>query len=361
MINSLLLLFIGSLVIQAVYFIWFDRSWKKQLEECEDDCQPVSVIVAAHNEGHRIEKLLKKLENQEYPDFEIIVVNDRSTDNTSEVLKKFGKVKVVEVKQTPAGWDHKKFAVNEGVLASKNEWLLFTDADCLPVSNEWVKSMAKSLHCNDVVLGVSPFYKSKTLLGEFIQYEFLLTAWQYVSYALNKMPYMGVGRNLAYRKSVFLQNEGFTKIKNHVGGDDDLLINQWGVSASYHVNLEKESFTYTSGKNSWNGYFKQKIRHLSAGKKYKLKDKWRLGGFILSLWVFWVVGVILFLTFNQPLIILLAIIARLMFMLPTVWVAKEKLSSKFKIRNLVLLDVSYSFYYLITSIAVLTVKRIKWK
>ncbi|MCS7074410.1 MAG: glycosyltransferase, partial [Bacteroidia bacterium] len=175
--------------------------------------EPVSVIVCCHNEENNIANCLNSiLANENYP-IEIIVVNDRSSDKTEEIIQQFAnkdyRIKIITITQTPANWSPKKWAITQGILSAQYNWLFFTDADCIVPPN-WIDEMMKFRKPNtQILLGISPYFEYPTFLNSVIQYETFNTAIQYIGFASAGLPYMGVGRNLAYQKTLFLEKNGF--------------------------------------------------------------------------------------------------------------------------------------------------------
>ena len=253
--------------------------------------QPVSIIICAHNEEHNLKNLLPKLLEQSYWEYEVIIGLDRCTDGSKKYLTSLNgpKVKFVEVTRTPTGWDHKKHILTQCVNQAKHEWLLLTDADCKPVSHNWISTFTPYMkEQQNLILGVSPYKPANNLVSLMTEYETFMTASNYLSEAANNRPYMGVGRNLMYRKSLFQQIDGFDEIQSITGGDDDLLIQKIGLQIRAGINIHQESLTYSAPERTWNKYLTQKIRHLSVGKHYQKKYKHRLSlqsGIHSSLWV----------------------------------------------------------------------------
>lgn len=242
----------------------------------------VSVIVCAWNELKNLQELIPLLQNQQYETFEIIIVNDKSADGStaflSEVTQNSSRVKVVTITETPAGVSSKKFALTQGIHAAQYEVLLLTDADCRPQSERWIERMAAQLSPDkDLVLGISPYIREKSSVNAFIQFETFYTALQYISLALVGNPYMGVGRNLMYRKSLFLNQNGLQEFMHILGGDDDLFINKVATAQNTAVCLHPESLMYSVPKATWREWFHQKRRHVSVGRYYRRKDQFLLG------------------------------------------------------------------------------------
>lgn len=243
---------------------------------------PVSVVICARNELVNLQKLIPILLDQDYPDFEIIIIDDRSDDPMYDFMLEqkasHKKVHLVRINYTPEGMNPKKFALTMGIKSAKYPNLLFTDADCFPNGNQWIRSMARHMAGEEeIILGYSPYYKEPGFLNLLIRYDTFYTAVQYFSLALAGLPYMGVGRNLAYKKPLFLKLKGFFKHMPLNGGDDDLFVNRASTENNIEVCLDPESFTFSISKKTWASWYRQKTRHLSVGRFYKTHHKILLG------------------------------------------------------------------------------------
>lgn len=259
----------------------------------------VSVIVCAKNEAENLKQLVPLIANQDFPKFEIILVNDASIDDSLEVMEDFAKkyenIKIVDVENNEAFWANKKYALTLGIKAAKHDFLLFTDADCKPVSKRWIQEMTSHFtNHKTIVLGYGAYNRVKnSFLNKLIRFETLLTAIQYLSFANIGLPYMGVGRNLAYRKDEFFKVNGFIDHMDVNSGDDDLFINQVAESANTTICISPLSFTKSLPKNTFKDWFRQKRRHVSTAKRYKLLHKLMLAEFFSSQILFWVLGILL--------------------------------------------------------------------
>lgn len=255
----------------------------------------VSIVVAAWNELENLKELLPILEAQEYDNFEIIVADDRSYDGTYDYLLfndgGYSKVIFVRISDVPTHFTAKKYAVTMGIKKATKEIILLTDADCRPTSSMWLAQMVEQLtQGKDIILGFSPYQYHEGGLNALIRYETFQTALQYFSFALSKIPYMGVGRNLMYRKELFWASNGFASHLELLGGDDDLFVNQASNKENVAICISPESHTVSEPKKTWNEWITQKRRHLSVGKRYKFRDKFLLGILALShvlCWFFW--------------------------------------------------------------------------
>jgi len=253
---------------------------------------PLSVIICARNEAQNLQQYLPAILQQDHPDFEVIVVNDRSWDHTSDVLEAFAAqykhLKIVTVADGGKFIAGKKFAVTMGIKAAANEWLVFTDADCFPASASWLKGMQQPYQQDiSIVLGYSPYLRKRGLLNSLIRFETFFTAVNYLSFAIKGMPYMGVGRNMAYKKSLFFKNKGFAAHMHIPSGDDDLFVNAHATATNTEIRINPDTQVWSVPNTSFSAYLKQKKRHFGAGKLYKPKHKFILSAQIIVQFLFY--------------------------------------------------------------------------
>ena len=209
--------------------------------------------------------------------------------------EKHANIKIVNVKNNEAFWGNKKYALTLGIKAAKNEHLLFTDADCKPVSKLWIQTMVQQFSkSKTIVLGYGKYRTRKTFVNLLVRFETLLTAIQYFSYAKLGSPYMGVGRNLAYTKSEFFKTNGFIKHIQVRSGDDDLFIQEAATKNNTSFTLNPESFTVSNPPLTLKEWFRQKRRHVSTSTYYKFKHQFFLGLFFMSKFLFYFSTILLF-------------------------------------------------------------------
>ncbi len=288
-LRIILALFVIFTLIQLIYYlgVYAKILFHKDSSKEESGEIPVSVIICARNEEENLNNNLPAILEQDYKNFEVVVVNDASTDNSDLVLKKYAQkyphLKTTEIKKDQKFTHGKKLAVTIGVKAAKNEWLLFTDADCYPVTKNWIKQMAGNFdEKTSIVLGYGGYKKYKSALNTLIRYDTVIIALQYLTYALSGFPYMGVGRNMAYRKSLFFKNKGFAKHYHVDSGDDDIFINQTARKENTKIEINPDSIIRSEPNSSWSSWFKQKMRHLTSASYYNRATKFRLFFEVLS-------------------------------------------------------------------------------
>lgn len=258
----------------------------------------VTIVVCAHNEHDNLLDLLPILTAQDYPLYEVLVMDDRSTDLSDVLLEEMvtllPNLRHIRIDVEAAHVTPKKYALTIALKKALYPVVLLTDADCRPASRQWLAGMVGQLHGTDteIVLGVSPYERRPGLLNFIIRSETLFTAVQYLSLALAGRPYMGVGRNLLYRREVFFRHKGFYSHMRVWGGDDDLFVNEAATSRNVAVSLHPDTFTTSVPKTTWESWKRQKQRHLNVGKRYKTGDKIRLGLITASHVLTWLLGLI---------------------------------------------------------------------
>jgi len=327
--------FIAVVVIQFLYYIVvFGKFSFAKPQTVTPKRVPISVIVCAKNEEENVKKFVPLLSEQDYHTFEIVLIDDASSDNTLEIFEEFEKqypnIKLVKVENNEAFWGNKKFALTLGIKAAKYEYLLFTDADCYPTSKDWITSMsAQFTQQKNIVLGYGAYEKiSNSFLNKIIRFETLLTATQYFSWAKIGKPYMGIGRNMAYKREEFFKVRGFMDHMKIRSGDDDLFINQAANGDNTTICYVPNSFTYSTPKTRFKDWFTQKRRHVSTAKHYKLFDRNQLGLFYVSQLLFLLLPVVL-LAFQYQWIAVVSIIGfRYLFAWLTLGFAAGKLKEK---------------------------------
>jgi hypothetical protein len=211
-----------------------------------------------------------------------------------------------------------------------------------------------------IVLGYCGYEFHAGLLNKLIRYETIMTAIQYFSRALNKHPYMGVGRNLCYRKSYFVQVKGLQEVLHVTGGDDDLFVNKYATGENTSVCLDQGSFMVSKPKRSWWEYFIQKKRHLSVGKYYSMSDQLVLGIFTATHIIFWSSLVSLLITSTLVYWVAAGFLIRQLALSLVVEKSSRKLGDHFNIGQVPFIDFLYSLFYLYTGIAVLSNSKVKW-
>lgn len=294
MISTVLFyVFVVMAVIQLCYLLTFTSFlFHKTSNKSLNKNLPISVIVYAKNEVYHLNKLIPILQQQEYETYELVLINDASNDETLEKMKEYEakdpRIKVVNVKNNEAFWGNKKYALTLGIKSAKYEQLLFTDADSVPTSKQWIKEM--SLLFSDsksIILGYVKYESKKySFFNTLIRYEKLLSTLQYFSFAILKSPYMADGKNLAYKKSEFFKVNGFI---NHIkinSGHDNLFIKDASTSTNTTIVFDPKSHIICEGPKTLKKWSNQKQNHTKTTSQYKLKHKLLLSVFNSSKFLF---------------------------------------------------------------------------
>ncbi len=313
MSEYLFITFIVIIGIQLIYylFIFGNFAFSKNRKFKSNFNPPISVLICAKNETQNLIENIPSILKQNYPNFEIVLINDASTDTTLEVMEKFkkeypNKINLVNVLPNNQFLGSKKYALTLGIKAAKHNHLLFTDADCKPISNHWISEIANSFSTNkQLVLSYGAYKKIKgSILNKLIRFETLLTAIQYFSYQKIGLPYMGVGRNLAYTKELFFKADEFSNHLNIKSGDDDLFVNQVATKQNSTFCISNKSFTESIPKINFKDWIHQKSRHISTANFYKPIHKFLLGLFYSSQILFWILAItLIILNFNWYLVL----------------------------------------------------------
>lgn len=311
MLTIVLYIFIAITAIQLLYYLFgFSQFAFAKQHNIKSSTPSVSVIICAKNESENLKLFLPKIIHQNYSDFEIVLINDASYDNTLEVMESFQKqhqnIRIVNVESNEHFWGNKKYALTLGIKASTHEHLLFCDADCAPKSKQWIARMSAHFSKNNsFVLGYGAYKKTThSLLNALVRFETLVTAIQYFSYAKAGNPYMGVGRNLAYTKTDFFNHNGFVSHMKVRSGDDDLFVNEAASKLNTSIEFSKESHTESVAPVTFFEWFQQKRRHISTAKYYTLKDQLLLGLFYITQLLFWTLFIALIITLFEWKIVL---------------------------------------------------------
>lgn len=357
------------LLLQLYYiFMAYGRLARHRVRSLrrDDVHEPVSVIICAHNEYENLSKFLPEILNQAYPTYEVIVVNDCSTDDSKWLLQDLEKqhphLRVIEIKEHIQLKHSKKFALTLGIKGAQYDKLIMTDADCLPNSPHWLSEIMGAYQDGvEIVLGYSPYMKEKGFLNKLIRFETAHTAMSYLSYALRRDAYMGVGRNLSYHKSLFFAGKGFTSHMHIKSGDDDLFVNQNATKNNVRISIHPDAHMLSVPKNTWSSYYRQKARHAGASKLYKGRHKTMLATQLITALLFYVwliVCVVLFPAYWY--IALAAYFLRLI----SQWLVFSNIYRKLGVADLTgwipILDIVYYFYICINGLFNRNKTQRKW-
>jgi cellulose synthase/poly-beta-1,6-N-acetylglucosamine synthase-like glycosyltransferase len=369
MLEIIFWVFLASAGIQFLFYtlVTIALAAYKKPDQNAQEIPGISIIISAKNEVENLKKLVPLLLEQKFHSYEIILVDDKSSDETYdfaiELDQSEEKFKLVRIDSTPDHMNNKKYALSIGIRSAKYDYVVLTDADCFPESEYWLSEMSHGFSSDKkkYVIGYSQYYKEKGLLNYFIKYETLLTAMQYFGIGLLGNPYMGVGRNMGYRKSFFLEKNGFGKFREVVGGDDDLLINLYAKRKNTSFVISPQATMYSNPKMKLSDFILQKTRHLSVGKHYRTTDKLLLGFLFLSKIIFWGSFIAVIMSEFQTYFVLGGFFIAMVSLLTALLVLKKKNGDKSSIWMFPILELIFIFYYISTGLKVLFTKKVRWK
>lgn len=355
-----------TLAQSFVYLFVYGKVAFYKAEQENASQPPVSVIICAKNEADNLTEYLPKVLTQEYPEFEVVVVNDCSWDNTEDVLREYGKIfpnlKTILIKEDEYYKHGKKFALMVGIKGAKHEHLLFTDGDCYPASSSWIAEMVKGYTPGkEIVIGYGAYKKEGGFLNKILRFDTFMIALQYLSAGLASKAYMGVGRNLSYKKELFFKNKGFATHYHITSGDDDLFINQAATASNTSVILHKNSFTYSYPAKTFKEWSRQKSRHLSTGGLYTASSRNRLLMLHGLAYFFWMFAVAAFTRVDWIIVVASCFAFKTLVQALTLYKAAEKLDEKDIIGGFLLFEFLLLFLYPAWHLNRTFFKPAKWK
>lgn len=376
MLQSLLLwIFIACIAVQVGFVLFlFTRFFilfqKEDIDK--NKRRHTTILICAKNEAHNLKKYLPNILTQDYTDekgkrlFDVLVVNDASTDDSEIALKElknqFPHLYSIHISpEEPRIFKGKKFALSKAVPTITSEWILMTDADCQPASNQWLSLMTKPFaEGKEIVCGYGAYDKAKGFLNGFIRWETLHTFLQYACYAKTGLPYMAVGRNLACTKDVLIKAQQ-SEIWNALpSGDDDLLIQICGTKENTAIVVTPDSFTFSEAKKTWKEWLHQKQRHLSTGKYYKAQTQFLLALYAFSHALFWLFFFSLLFTNEWKTVVILFFIRTIIYWV--LWAAVESRLKEKRLQALMpLYDVSWALYNFVLSPFIFFKNKQQWK
>ncbi len=341
-------------------------------QEQDFEEQPVSIVICAKNERKNLEANIYRILNQQYRCFEILVIDDNSTDDSLafllDIQAKYSTFRVLRQSNTYIDKNYtknsqgKKRALAYGIEAARYDWLLLTDADCAPATEFWLQDMIQAAtQEKKLILGYAPLEEYKGLLNKFIRYETTYAAIQYLSFALLGMSYMGVGRNLLYHRSLYRQANGFDKHTHVASGDDDLFVNQVATATNTAIVIRPTTQVLSAPKTDWSSFFKQKSRHLTTGKHYRWQHQLLLGMLAVSHVGHYTGGILLLLFNYNSLFVVLLYALRCLVVLAYTRLIFNKLQEKTPLYWIFILDPLLALYYIFFAPTLWIGKNVKWK
>jgi len=365
--QGLMVLYLLAFLFQMIYFwgVFRKLAFFRAREDVESG-EAVSVVICARNEYFNLKHNLPLIFQQDYPVFEVVVVNDNSQDDSLELLEDLARehanLKIVNLSQDLNFFRGKKFPLSLGIKSASHDILLLSDADCRPASDQWIKNMAGRFRGKtEIVLGYGGYERKGSLINSIIRHETLWVAIQYLSFSLIGKTYMGVGRNMAYRKSLFYANKGFSSHYTIASGDDDLFINSVATKENVAIEIAHGSHTISFPNTSLDGWIKQKRRHFTTWKYYRRRFKWLLGLWSFSQLLFILLFILLMSLGYNLIITATAFLLRIVSYLLITKLSMNRLNEKKLLVFSPIAELLLMIFYPLLSLVNMISKPDKWK
>jgi len=359
--------FVLALFIQLWFYLGcFSRLSFYKKKELQTYTPAASIIICARNEDDNLVEFLPSILSQDYPEFEVVVVNDCSFDNTGDILKEFANkhsnLKIVTIKEDDHYSHGKKVALMMGIKGATHEHLLLTDADCKPNSKDWLKNMMQHFVSEtEIVLGYGGYEKQKGFLNKLVRFDTFFIGLQFLSFALAHKTYMGTGRNLAYKKSLFFKMKGFASHYHIESGDDDLFINEAATKQNCKIEVAIENHTISKVKKTFKAWVHQKRRHVTTFKHYNFGSKFRLMMISGSQYLYFTSFIVALVLQFQPMIVLSLFGLRLIIQIIIFTKSMKLLGEKDLIVFAPLIELLLLVVYPMITLSNIFVKKNKWK
>jgi cellulose synthase/poly-beta-1,6-N-acetylglucosamine synthase-like glycosyltransferase len=359
--------FFLALLVQLWYYLgFFSRLAFYKKKELSANSPPASIIICARNEDDNLVEFLPHVFEQDYPEFEVVVVNDCSYDNTSDFLKEFAKkhsnLKIVTIKEDGNYSHGKKVALMMGIKGAAHEHLLLTDADCKPNSKDWLRSMMQHFSSEtEIVLGYGAYEKKSGFLNKMIRFDTFMIALQFLSFSLASKTYMGTGRNLAYKKSLFFKMKGFASHYYIESGDDDLFVNEAATKQNSKIEISVDTHTVSRVKTTLKGWLRQKRRHVTTFKHYNAGSKFRLMMMSGSQFLFFAGFIAVLILQFQPIMVLSLFALRLLIQIIIFNKSMKQLAEKDLLLLSPIIELALLIVYPMITISNMLMKKNKWK
>jgi glycosyltransferase involved in cell wall biosynthesis len=361
-----IIFFFAFLVQQAFYWILFVRLAFFKNDPVISLTGGISVVICARNEYNHLKENLHLFLEQDYPDFEVVVVNWASDDDSAFLLarmsEQFPILKIVEIRENLNFFSGKKFPLSIGIKSAKNDMIVVTNADSKPASRKWLLQMRSGFTgSTEIVLGYGAYEKTRGILNKLIRFDATHIAFRYLSLALAGIPYMGVGRNMAYLKSLFYENKGFISHYRITSGDDDLFINKVAKRDNTRIVLHPDSLTVSEPAQLFRQWLIQKKRQLTTIRFYRSGHRLLLGLYSMSIFLFYLLFVALLISNYNTVLIVPLFIIRLIAQMILFYKCMDRLNEKDLIWFVPFFEVTMLFVHSMAFISNLFSKSNKWK
>jgi glycosyltransferase involved in cell wall biosynthesis len=270
----------GFLLLQLIYYVFvYGKVSRYRLPEENYNFPPVSVVLVTKDEQENLKERLPVILEQQYPDFEVVIVNNASSDETEFVLKVFQKIypqlKVVNLySEAPNKFLGKKYPLSIGIKSAKNDCVLLTNVNCVPNSLFWIMNMVRGLsQTRNTIIGFNFYEREKTLFNSLVQYDTIINAINYGGMALLGNPYKATGDNIIISREEFFNSGSFLSLYNVACGDMELYVNRITKGKKTSVILNEEAYIKTETPQSFSLWCRYKKRNIKTAYYYKFLDK----------------------------------------------------------------------------------------
>jgi len=197
----------------------------------------------------------------------------------------------------------KKFALTLGIKAAIHDVVLLTDADCRPTGRNWISEMTKGIgDGKEIALGFSGYKKYSGYLNKIIRFDALIAGLNYLGFAKNGRPYMGVGRNLSYTTTAFFRIGGFKTHYKLASGDDDLFVKEASTAKNTQNVFHFDAQTISEPHKTWSKWAFQKKRHFTTAPFYKGSIKFSLMIWPSTFFLLWTAAIALSIIYQNPIL-----------------------------------------------------------
>jgi len=287
-----LILLIPVCVIQlAYYWIFFSRLAFYRIKKVSDEKPAVSIVLTANNQYAYLYKYLPVLLDQDYPDFEVLVVNDNSDDGTEDLLKElsrqFDNLKSIALRQSLNWFKGRKFPLSLGIKSARNDIIVLIDAACRPESKNWISEITTAYQNKvEIVLGYTTF-ETPSFINRFLRFTAFYDALVYLSLALSGIPFKGIGKNLSYKRELFYRHKGFSSHYTISAGDDEIFVNKTANSKNTAICISKDSIVKSTTKVSFFKWLQHEKSRLNIRKYFKTGHRFLISLFSASTFLFY--------------------------------------------------------------------------
>lgn len=272
--------FAGVSALLAVYYVFLvaaTRPVRKNGSGAEESSEGISVITVGRNAIDDLRSLIPSVIAQKYPRFELIVVDDRSFDNTAVFLKSIQRnypsvLKVVTIPEdTTYPWPGKKFAITMGVKAAQYERIVLLDTSALPLSENWLSDVASAFGRKgaDMVLGYNFYKKGQRAVSSFFAASSFLFSSDAMAWARIGLPFKGEGSNFGFTRTMFFSGSGYMNNMRIPAGEADFLLGDYSGGTNVSVMVSRHSFVQCGSVDTMRQWLDKAVSGYASFRCYK--------------------------------------------------------------------------------------------